>query len=114
MKRNYIDEPNAEIMIQMKDGTEYHILGTPIETEIGYEASLFTLWGVDELRRMTPEEILSRPVGFFLPDGDLSAKIEYGYLCIYKNNELLLMEDRNKIKKIMSGIDYLIDFNDTQ
>ena len=112
MKRDYKHDYTAEIMVQMKDGTEYHIFGTPIKTEDRYEATIFTLWNYQEFQRMTIEEKISKPIAFYMPDCDLKATMEYGYLCIRKGKELLLMEDRNKIKKIMSGVDSLIDFND--
>ena len=56
MKRDYKHDYTAEIMVQMKDGTEYHIFGTPIKTEDRYEATIFTLWNYQEFQRMTTEE----------------------------------------------------------
>lgn len=111
MKRNYKFENVAELVFEMKDGITHHIFGTPKRSEFGFESDVFTLWSFKEFERMSEEDKNTRPVAFYMPHSDLKASIEYGFLCIRRGEELLFMEDRNQIKKILSGIDdCLVDF----
>lgn len=111
MKRDYKNEPVAELIFEMKDGTTHYAFGTPIKSDIGIEADIFVVWTAEEFSRLSIEEKRTKPFAFYIPRSDLSAKSEGGFLSIYRANKLLFMFNRNDIKRILSGVnDCLVDF----
>lgn len=113
MERNYIDEPTAEIRIILNDGETLIALGTPNHTEMGYEMFECFIYSYDEYVQLgRPDDL---PACFYVPDSDLSAKVEGGFIHIYRNNKLLFMVNRQKVVNILSGIgESLVDFMEVE
>ena len=109
MERNYVDAPLAEIRITLDDGETLIALGTPNHTEHGYEMFECFIYSYEEYVQLGKPDDL--PAAFYVPDSDLSAKVEGGFIKIFLKDKLLFMVNRQRVVNILSGIsESLVDF----